>query len=374
MWTTDSWYEEGRAYAAGNTEWAHNYAWRGLELVKNDLAGATDEDVIQRLQAFNQQRLDAVPDLATYPELRGMRELIQAGWRGTRDGAGLTDAELACFVGAFPYYFRYLITGRAPVNCSYIFFPTSDVGPILANNLDSTPEEMFTEPHWPAVNEHLLIGSVSSGVFLDEESPELFPAPVEKLVARYCRTTEEAVEMFTRYNNFWGPANRIIIDRKKTVAIVEKSACRIGVRYSPDGFGFVTAGAAEDPVMHAYLQDRRTASLRARGLPDDCVDTRYWRCSDDRHALMTELLDEARQHPTLETLRQMIQFRDPQRGYVCYNGEVFHPGDPPVEFTLRTSIWLLREGKAQWWAKKGDTPSFENRMPDHEYTDVLTWE
>jgi len=374
MWTVDSFYHEARATAEASALLIKNRGEMWFNTVKRGMPGASNDEVVRVLQRFNQQRLDAVPDYNTYPELRGMPELIRAEWRGTQDGAGLTDEELAGYYGAPAFYHRYITTGREPARCSYIFFPTSEVGPILANNLDSGPEEKFGPPAWPMVNEHVIIGGVSSGIYLDEESPELFPAPVFKLIGRYCRTTEEAVEMLTRYNYFWGPGNLIVIDRNKKVAMVEKSACRIGVRYSPDGFGFITAMTAEEPGMHAFLEDRRFASLKARGMTEDSNDLRYWRGADARRALMSELLDEARQHPTLEKLRQMIQFRDPKRGYVCYNAEVFHPGDFPVEFTLKSSIWLLREGKAQWWAKEGDTPSFENRKPDVKFNDVLTWE
>ena len=88
---------------------------------------------------------------------------------------------------------------------------------------------------------------------------------------------------------------------------------------------------------------------------------------------MTELLDEARPRPTLEGLRRLIQFRDPARGLVCYNGERLTPDGPPCEFTLRTAIWLLAKGQAQWWAKDGHTPSYANRQPDVTYHDVLLW-
>jgi len=180
--------------------------------------------------------------------------------------------------------------------------------------------------------------------------------------------------MLERYNHFWGPGNMIVIDRDKNVAMIEKSACRIGVRRSPDGFGFITAMTAEEPGMRAYLADRRAASLEARGLPEECADTAYWRGADQRHELMSELLDEARQEPTLEKLRSIIQFRDEERGQVCYNGEILFPGGPPCEYTLRTTIWLLAEGRALWWAKEGDKPSFQNRKPDVEFSEVFLWD
>ena len=373
MWTPKAWYETARAEAAARPEF---YRKMGELLLTVNQAAFPDmprPELLKRLAAWNRRRLDAVPDLGRYPELCGMRELVDAQWRGWRDGAGLSDEQWIGYCAEHSYHRHHAPLEVMPHGCSYAYFPDSDVGPILANNLDSGPDEPFTAPDWPLANEHLIIGSVSSGVFFDERSPEIFPAPVMALVGRYCRTTAEALGLLARYNHFWGPGNLLITDRHRDTALVEKSACRIGVRRSPDGFGFITAMTAAEPGMHAYLADRRAYSLTARGLPADCHDTAYWRCADQRHRLMAELLDEARPRPTLEGLRRLIQFRDPARGLVCYNGERLTPDGPPCEYTLRTVIWLLAKGQARWWAKEGHTPSYANRQPDVTYRDVLLW-
>jgi hypothetical protein len=321
-----------------------------------------------------------VPDLKTYPELRGMRDLIEASWRGTRDGANLDEAHAAAYFGALPYYHRYIASkpgnnAKDRAHCSYVYFPTSEVGPILANNLDSGPEETFIAPHWPAISEHLICGSVSSGVYGDETSPEIFPAPVNKIVARYCRNTSEAVEMFTRYKLFWGPCNTIVIDRDHDIAMIEKTSCRIGVRRSNDGFGFVTAMTQQHPEMREYVRGRRAQSVVDRNLPTPCADTIYWSLQDQRGDLMTQLLDDAKKNPTVEALRKIIQFRDPKRGNVCGNGEWIFDGKSQLEYTLKTTIWQLREGRAMWWARDAVTgkPSFENRMKDEEFSGVWRW-
>lgn len=374
MWTVAGWYEDARRSAAGNAQYHRALADFLLATYERALPGKPRSEIVRQLQGHNQERLDAVPDLTKYPELRGMRELVEAGWRGMRDGAQLNDGQWAATCdGLYLYRYRLQTLSPAPTGCSYVFFPDSDHGPILANNLDTSPDQPFGEPEWPTASEHLIVGGVSCGIYGDEESPEIFPAPVTKLVARYCRTVDEAVELLIRYNHFWGPCNQIVIDRDRNVAMIEKSACRIGARRSPDGFGFITAMTMAEPSMNAYLADRRAESLKTRGLPEECADTAYWRAADGRRALMNELLDEARRAPTLEMLRRIIQFRDSERGCVCYNGDVLIPGGPPCEHTIRTTVWLLREGRAQWWAKHGDTPSFENRMPDMEYDGVWRW-
>jgi len=346
-----------------------------LSTYRREWPELSDEEISGRLHEYNQKRLNSLPDTGKYPELRGIRELVEAEWRGTRDGAALNPAEWAASCDNLYYYQHFLQSENAAVQgCTYVFFPDSDRGPILANNLDTTPDEPFGEPEWVMLNEHLFWGGVSCGIWYDETPEEIFPVPIDRLVARYCRSTDEAVELLTRYKGCWGMGNSLLVDGNRRAAMVEKSTNRIGVRYSEDGFSFITAMAMAEDGMRDYLADRRRFSLRRRGLPDECCDTAYWAEADRRHELLEELLDEARQEPTLEKLRQIIQFRDPERGRVCYNGEALVPGGEPVEHTIRTVIWLLAEGKAMWWAREGEVPSYENRMPDVEYGDAQAWE
>ena len=380
MWTVSEWYDAGRAAGARDHDIIRNFAELRLGLLKEQGPEACHE-LTRRLVGFHRERMDAVPDLSTYPELRGMRELVLAEQKGISEAAELDEVMAAAYFTGFTFYHRFVAGSPAPgatqvgkANCSCIFFPASDCGPLFGNNLDSTPRQKFGTPAWPACNEHLVIGGVSSGVFMDEHSPEIFPAPVSRLVERYCRSAREAVELYTRYNLFWGPCNLIVADRRREVAMIEKSACRIGVRWSPDGFGFVTAMTAAEPGMNAYLADRRAASVRHRNLPPGNADEAYWRNQDRRRELMDDLLDEARKQPTFEAMRRILQFRDPVRGNVCGFGDPIMPGGPESEYTLRTIIWKLRDARACWWAQRGHTPSWEHPRADVTFRDVLRWE
>lgn len=379
MWTVQEWYDQGKARGKAEAALIRNRAGLGLDLLRE--RGAGDYDAAARgLRAFHAERLNAVPDLNTYPELRGMRELVQAEQRGIAEAAELDETLAAAYFSGHAYFHRFIAAAPAPgataagqANCSCIFFPVSDRGPLFANNLDSSPREAFGPPTWPAGNEHLIIGGVSSGIYMDERSPEVFPAPVFRLVDRYCRTSSEAVDMLTRYNFFWGPQNLLVADRKRQAAMIEKSACRIGVRWSPDGFAFITAMTAEEPGMNAFLADRRAASVKARGLRPGNADEVYWAKQDARRQLMNELLDEARKAPTFEAMRRFIQFRDSVRGNVCGFGEKYLPDGPESEFTLRTIIWELRQGRAHWWAQEDGRPSWENPKAPVTFSDVLPW-
>jgi len=382
MWREQDWYNESKEWALNHSDFIRKMAKLNLNLILRHIPDKSEKDIINLVLQHSEKRISAPVDFKKYPELRGVKQLILAEWKGIQDGAGFDSGMTAIYTNGQNFYHRMISTGKIgkldqvseKAKCSYIFFPESDHGPLLANNLDTSPEEPFEKPHWPALNEHLIIGTVSSGVFLDEEPEEVFPAPVFKIVARYCRNAKEAVAILERYNQFWGPCNAIVIDRDKNCAMIEKTACRIGIRWSEDGFGFITAMTAENPEINIYLNERRMASLKARNLKPGCSDDVYWKKQDQRRILMNELLDEARKNPTLETMRRFIQFRDPERGNVCGNGEIYVEGGPPSEYTVRTIIWLLKEGRALWWAKQGDKPSFENPMPEVNFESVLLWE
>jgi hypothetical protein len=375
MWTIQSWYDDGYRAAKASPH-MRDRAEHLLRTYAKVMPGETRESIGRVLAEHNRKRLAATPDLTTYPELRGLREFIAAGWRGTRDGAEMDEAQAAAAADGLNYMHRefYAKLTPSPACCSVVYYHASDHGALLGVNLDTDIHEPYGPPEWPLHNEHLVCGGVSSGVFLDEVSPEIFPAPVFTLMERYSRTAEEAVELLTRYKLFWGPGNFLVADRKGRVAMIEKSACRIGVRWSHDGFGFVTAMTAEHPEMHAYLEDRRQASLAPRGLTAPCADTRYWALQDTRRAIMNRLLDAARKAPTLESLRALMQYRGPD-GMVCDNGDVLSPGDPPLEFTIKTQIVCLSEGRALWWTRDNETgaPSWEHPMPEVTFTDVLLW-
>lgn len=382
MWTVQSWYDEARAMGAAKPKYFRDFAEMFFSHYHEQLPGMSRAEIASRLARCNRERLDAVPSYTKYPELRGMPELVEARWRGIKDGAGLTDEQDAAYSCANFYTHRYIASGRLKretARCTSAYFADSDHGPLFAANLDTSPSEPFGPPEWPVASEHLLIGGVSSGVFLDEESPEIFPAPVHAMVARYTRSADEAAEFFTRYNHFWGPGNLIVVDRSHRIAMIEKTACRIAVRFSPDGFGFVTAMAQEDPALRAFVQERREASLAPRGLdPKDCDDVAYWAMQTKRHNLMKELLEDARRKPTLEAMRTMMQFRSPTRGCCAVDGEPTRPGvkgSAPLEHTLRTAIVALREKRAVWWKRDNEKgiASWLNPQPDYHFSNVLSW-
>ncbi len=361
-WNPQGWYEYGYRSGSSRADWFHRFSTHCLNHYRRCLPGLSDAEIITRLRESNRRRLAAEPERTKYPETVGLADLIRAEWRGIRDGAGLSEDlwEVYCDKNfLYQREIRNLSLQPSPGRCTYVYFPQSESGPLLAFNLDSSPKEPFGAPDWPGLNEHLFFGTVSSGVFLDETSPEIFPVPIARLMGRFCGNTKEAVELLSRYCLFWGPCNALLVDDQHNVAMLEKSACRIGVRYSEDGYGYITSMTAEAPEFRAFLDDRRNVSLERRGLDKNCTDVRFWAEADHRRKLIGRLLEEAKANPTFETLRSIMQHRS-SLGRVCYNGDDLG-GGLKVEHTLRTAIWNLKKRTAIWWGRSGDTPSFETK-------------
>jgi len=81
FWTPARWYDEARAQASATAEDLRKKANHAFELYLRVLAKPADE-IAELLQEFNSSRLETVPDLKEYPELRDMPALLEARWRG----------------------------------------------------------------------------------------------------------------------------------------------------------------------------------------------------------------------------------------------------------------------------------------------------
>lgn len=311
------------------------------------------EAVRQTVENYN-QRLEAIPPLGKFPELRGARECVVAYNQGMADGAGaeLTDVVLrANYLHAITASYRspvHAVCTTPPPGCTLVYFPRSDRGALLANNNDGTIRwKHRNEPSWIVANRAgLVVGCVSSGIFDDEVSPEQFPAPVYHLTYERCGTVDEAVDLMTRLNLFWGPCNALVADRHGNSAVIEKSTCRYGLRKSADGFSATTEMAAEEPEFKKYLWETRERSVQARKIGHDCADWAYWQTCERRSARLLRLVDEAKREPTFERMQSIIYDHIGQPEQVHMDGTKCHPDQEQGEWSLRTTIWMLNERRA----------------------------
>lgn len=331
-----------------------------MPVLRRDLGkalGVPESQAITQTVANYQQRLDALPPLSVYPELRGMPECITAYNRGLAAEAHLseTDAIVLTNYRHMLHEAQKLATAastmpQAGTGCTVVFFPRSDRGPLVANNNDGTPAHIHRqEPPWIVANRAgVITATVSSGIFGDEQSPEQFPVPVFLLVSEMCGSTDEAVDLFSRLNYFWGPCNLLVADRTGSATVIEKSSCRFALRHSDDGFACTTEMAAEDPDFSKYLWHTRRRSLLDRGLDETSPDWAYWQAAQKRSARLMKLVDAARSEPTFARMEQVIYDHIDSPEQVHMDGSKCHPAQHEGEWSLRTTIWAIDEQASQF--------------------------
>lgn len=333
-------------------------AARQLRLSLAESWALPEDEAVKLVVADYQRRLDALPPHSKYPELKGMRECVVAYNQGLAEGVGTTMDDVILRAN----YLHAIQSGpgkkptttTSPASCgpgcTLVYFPRSDRGPLIANNNDGTARWVHTNPpDWIVANRAgIILGTVSSGIFDDEVSPEQFPAPVFLMIYEQCGTTSEAVDLLTRLNLFWGPCNTLVADRHGTSAIIEKSTCRYGLRKSVDGFCATTEMSAEEPTFKSYLWETRERSVQKRGIGHDCADWAYWQACERRSTRLLKLTAEASKEPTYEKMERIIYDHTGQVEQVHMDGSKCHPDQSDPEWSLRTAIWIINEQRARY--------------------------
>jgi len=339
--------EEGRFFKSLQ----HSHVELMIRAVQVNWPQASREEVMQAALQARRERLAAVPDLSRYPELDGAREALEASDEGLRDGGGYSPEQAAVCREYIWLCRKHSEQGGVLPDrgCTGVFIAQSPEGPLAASNLDdwidSAPLPLPRAP----LTTPLGLGriDVSCGILLDEPTPEIFPAPVSHLLSELCGTVEEGVELLARYNFFWGPRNRLLWDKSGASAVIEKSACRYGVRWG-DGCSYTTAMHMETPEMKKFLHGRHCKYLQESGKGEDSIDGAYWRAAQARHHNLARLTQQAAQNPSFEALRSVMQSRDGAAS-LCLHGDKSHRDDEHVNYTLSTTVWEVARNKATCW-------------------------
>jgi len=315
------------------------------------------EQAVKKVLADYGHRLDSLPCLAQFPELTGMRECVLAYERGLAESSGLT-AEAIVVMRTYLYTVTQSMRSSDPAlkpaaatnepGCTLILFPKSDRGPLLANNTDDVLRPNLgsqqVPPVWPVANRAgLIVGTVSSGLYDDEVSPEIFPVPVFLLLYELCSTAKEAAQLLIKLNLFWGPCNCLVADGQGGAAVVEKSTCRFGLRESQDGFIATTAMAAEEPVFKNYLWESRERSLSQRGLDRTSVDWTYWKAAESRSQRLQDMVQSAKANPTYAEIEAIAYDHTGEPDQLHMDGNLCHPEETDPNWTLRTVIHVINE-------------------------------
>lgn len=333
--------------------------------------GWETDALIRKVQAFHRERLDAIPDLTTYPELRGYRDLIDAEEGGLGE-AGVDEATIALLKSLSfwrqtrlqqetgrPYYATVL-----PEKCRILYLAESDRGALHLKNMDDpltywkpVPPHPPNSP-WP-YSHPLVFDRVGSGLHIDEIPPEIFPVDVHELCKAHCTTVPEATEFLVRYNYFWGSQNLLVHDYHGNSMAFEKTWCRVATR-GPNqaGINFINGMGALDSELGAFHRQQRQKYLDCIGAdwensPDGC----YFTVCENKWKNMAHYVDELSLNPTWENAKQLMEQRDSD-GPMCLTGAKSHPDQKVAGCTLRMDIYEMdhkRLHRRQW---RGNIPAY----------------
>lgn len=343
---------------------------------KSAMIGLDGPELTRRVVAFHAERMAAVPDLQRYPELEIVRAELLERYRGMA-AAGMSP-ELIALHESMGFWFSYRCrreTGRVPhggrlppeqrERCRVVFAPETDQGPIHFKNVDDPlhtwrpmREDLATvpDPFTP-----LFFDGTGSGLHIDDEPPEIFPANAVTLARRYCETVTEAEELLSRYNYFWGSANLLIHDREgRAVAFDKASRCRFVVRRpGPNGVIYINGMSSFDPDYQAFIESRRTQYLRESKQDETSPEGVYFKAARGTLGNMRRRMAGFEKRPTEAALYEHMSSRDPD-GPLCRIGAQTHPDDPVRAATLYQRCYYPRDRIMRWRQWKGDTPIWED--------------
>jgi len=306
-----------------------------------------DFDLAQALVDYDKERLACEPDYEIFPELRGHLELLRAEREGFKEAAGLGDLEAAYTFSMWFFHTRRingnhlarydLITAPDP-GCTNVFIPGGLEGVTISDNRDIalpddmthlanlTPDKVFTR-NSPAVG--WVQGGVSAAVLLDDEPACSFPGDpftYQHLIPPECfDDIDVMIEFMTRYNEFYGPGNKLLVDRHLNAVAMDKSNCKVAFRKpTVNGAVAITACAYLDPELSAHQLARaaKAAEMKGESL-EESLDYNYHLGSRKRYQRLMELTDQAaKDRPTLwDALEVVADHAVPYPDRVCLAGE-----------------------------------------------------
>jgi hypothetical protein len=327
-----------RGLAAGKT-FGRNLAIQiadSVDFMRSSYPLTAGLDLAEEVYKLDCQRLEAVPDATRFPETRGIADIVRTERQAFREGSGATDAEIAYYYSWTFYYSRRVNTryiGIAPARneCSAAYLPDSaEGGPLYGRNWDVLPNawaKSYIEPPREGADgkKRMFVKGVSCSVFLDEEPEELFPVDPFALMPEDCKKVADGVEFLSRYRDFWGPMNCIMVDEDHDSVAIEKANCRMGVRKA-DSNGASAVGAVSFmvPEMREYKRERGLASIAKRGWTvDEAPDWKYWQGADLRYERLLKLAGQLdpRTARLEDMARVMTDHAVPYPARVCLAGE-----------------------------------------------------
>jgi hypothetical protein len=112
------------------------------------------------------------------------------------------------------------------------------------------------------------------------------------------------IEFMTRYKDFWGPGNKIWVDRQLNAVAVEKTHCLVAFRKPEvNGAVAITACAYLDDTLHAHQMRKMRRVMEIKGETEaTCPDLMYHLGSRERYRRLMALCNTEAVRPGGATL------------------------------------------------------------------------
>jgi hypothetical protein len=355
------------------------------------------EDLAQALIKYDADRLACTPDYTLFPELRGHADLLAAEREGFKEASGLGALETAHHYSAFFFQTRFLETnhlGRwdhlTATGCTNVFIPGGSEGITISDNRDiallddMTPLATLVPDFLFKVDANVhplnwVQGGVSSAVVLDDAPKCIFPADPFTyqyfLPKEFFDDIDVMIPFLERFNEFWGPGNKILVDTKQRAVISEKTNTRHAYRKAgPNGEAAITACAYLDDNLHAFQLERCKRAAAIKGESEaDSLEINYHGGSRLRYRRLTELTRQAAQgKPTIwDALDIASDHAVPYPDRVCLAGESrgSHARNPKENWSVTQHAAVITGPHRR--ALYRSVQSRQNPKPVYEYTPKL---
>jgi hypothetical protein len=347
-----------------------------MDRVRRNYPASRELDYKSELVKIEKERINAGIDLTKFPECRKWIDVVRAEHRGFLEACSNE------WMMAFHFNWYWFITRRLNTRyvrklaqkekCTSVWFSHGDEGPMIGQNIDDIkrPFLKFSPPEKGPSGEKFkkitLVGGASASVLCDEEPENIFPVDVFEIMPEDIKELPQFVDFLYRYREFFGPGNMIFVDTEMNSVVIEKSNCRMGVRWAKNGASAVTSCAYLTPEMNAFKKERDRISFELREFdPFDNPDYVFWDGCERRYKRLLKLVDElASGTPTLEGLIEiMLDHSVPFPDRICLAGEKGHRDEIETNWTLVSwsSVLFGPTRRTLWWRQEGDKPIYETK-------------
>ncbi len=347
-----------------------------MDWAKKSYPASAHLDYRQEILKLEEERMNGDLDLAEFPECKNWVDAVRAEHKGFLDGCG----DKWMMAHHYNWYWfcsrrlntRYVRKTAPKGRCTGVFFGHGSEGPMAGQNLDDLirPFQKFSPPEKGPSGKPFTkitpVGSASSAVLCDEEPKNIFPVDVFEVMPQDIANLRDFVDFLYRYREFWGPGNMVFSDPQFNSVAIEKSNCRMGVRWPEKGASAVTACSYLTPEMNAFKKERDKISFELRGYdPTDNPDYVFWDGCEKRYRRLLKLVDElASGTPDLEGLANiMLDHAVPFPDRICLAGEKGHRLDWEANWTLvsQSSVLFGPTRRTLWWRKEGNRPIYDTK-------------